>query len=373
VQQPRESGIQTRLSEDQPGFIGHALNPGFAAEPVSGRISCDSWRLRFESVEAAIELPINGLQIEMDAGGGRILFSHPSRPEWSICTFDERILEVDVLLRQAHTRNQIQEILGRGELKRRLIITGACLAVVVLATIAFSMLTSVMVRSLVARIPPEWEQEFGDEQMAELKQTEVFLEDTALKTRLDHAMAPLLAVLPTNRVEFKSYIIEDPIPNAFALPGGYVLVTTGLLKLAERPEEVAGTIAHEIAHVTQKHGFRHIISSAGPFLVFRLFLGGKGLSGLIAEGSGLLVSQSFSQEYELEADKVGWDYLVAAHIDPRGLTEMLRKLQIVEKKSKVQEIRAFSSHPPTEKRIGRLQSKWKKLKNKSAFVELPRD
>jgi Zn-dependent protease with chaperone function len=373
VQKPRESGIQTGLSEDQPGLIGYALNPDFAAEPIAGRICCDGWRLRFESGEAAVEFPITGLEIEMgDARDGRILFSHPNCPDWSIYTFDDRILEDDVLLRQSDTRIQIQEILGRGELKRRLILTGTCLGVVILVTIAISMLTSVMVRSLVARIPPEWEQELGDEQMAELKQTEVFLEDAALKTQLDRAMKPLLAVLPTNRVAFKSYIIEDPIPNACALPGGHVLVTTGLLKLAERPEEVAGTVAHEIAHVTQKHGFRHIISSAGPFLVFRLFLGGKGLSGLIAQGSGLLVSQSFSQDYELEADGVGWDYLVAAHIDPRGLTEMLRKLQAVEKKSDVQEISTFNSHPPTEKRIRRLMSKWDKLKNKSGFVELPR-
>ena len=123
------------------------------------------------------------------------------------------------------------------------------------------------------------------------------------------------------------------------------MVTTGLLKLASRPEEVAAAVAHELAHVTQKHSFRQAISSARPFLLFRMFFGGRGGSGLIGRGSELLVSQSFSQEYELEADAVGWDYLVSAHIYPRSLPELLKKLNSTESKEQASEIRAFSSHP----------------------------
>src|SRR5947208_15699095 len=105
------------------------------------------------------------------------------------------------------------------------------------------------------------------------------------------------------------------------------------------------------------HGFRHIISEAGPFLIFRTFLGGSSAS-LIGAGSGMLVSQSFSQEYELEADAVGFKYLVAAHVDPRGLATMLGKLEAEERRfGESMELQAFSIHPATQKRIQRLDAK----------------
>ena len=165
----------------------------------------------------------------------------------------------------------------------------------------------------------------------------------------------------------------EPLANAFALPGGDVLVTTRLLEIADRPEEIAGVVAHELAHVTQKHGFRKIISSLGPYLIFRVFLGNAaGVLGIIGESSELLVNQSFSQEYELEADEVGWKSLVAARIDPRGLPDMLRKLQHDEQKlhAELPQLHAFSSHPAIQKRIQRLEEKWMKLKDKSGFVPL---
>jgi len=163
------------------------------------------------------------------------------------------------------------------------------------------------------------------------------------------------------------------MPNAFALPGGHVLVTTRLLELADRPEEIAGVLAHELAHVMQKHGFREIISSAGPYLIFKVFLGNSaGVLPILGDSSELLIRQSFSQEYELEADDVGWQSLVNAHIDPRGLADMLRKLQIEQQKmhAGMGRVNAFSSHPATEKRLQRLDAKWNKLKDKSIFVQL---
>ena len=166
--------------------------------------------------------------------------------------------------------------------------------------------------------------------------------------------------------------METPLPNAFALPGGHVVVTTGLLKLVQRPEELAGAIAHEIAHVTQKHMFRQVISEMGPALLTQLFLGNQGgLVGALGASSQLLMTQGFSQQYEFEADSVGWNYLVAAHIDPRGLTDILRKLKDEEDRERISamEIAGFRSHPTTQKRILRLEAKWKKLKQKSGFIE----
>ncbi len=361
------------MIEEKSAFAAYAYHPSLGAEVARGRIVFEGWRLRFESQPVTLEIPLIRLQIERGAAkDGRICFSDPERPDWEIYTYEAEILGHSRLGQQAHTRNQIQALQGGRELKRRLIITFSFLAAFALVAVVGSILTGVMVRSLVASIPVAWEQALGDGLLDEVKQDETFVQDTKLQATLDRAVGPLVKVLPRTSREFKFYVVKDPFPNAFALPGGHVLVNTGLLELAEKPEEIAGVVAHEIAHVTERHGFRKIISSTGPYLIFRIFAGGgSGLLGLLGDSSQLLVRQSFSQEYELEADAVGWQYLVAAHIDPRGLADMLKKLRAEQDKLKglEWEIRAFSSHPPTEKRLQRLEEKWRKLKDKSGFID----
>src|SRR5271165_3788698 len=104
-----------------------------------------------------------------------------------------------------------------------------------------------MARSLVARVPPEWEKEFGDALMTELSSNVVFVQDAKLLAQVNAVVAPLLAALPTNGVPVQIHVVENEVPNAFALPGGHLIIHTGLLKLAERPEQLAGVVAHELA------------------------------------------------------------------------------------------------------------------------------
>ena len=359
------------MSEHQSAFVAHASNPNLGAEAVVGKIVFDRWRLRFESATVKLEIPLARLEIQMGEGeDGGIYLSDPELPGWTICTFESEILKAGPLLQQSHTRHQIKEFQSQGDLNRRLKVT--LWFIVGFAVVAFvvSALMGIMVRSLVSRIPAKWEQDLGDAKMAELKQEAIFIQEPKLRAKLDRAVAPLVAALPTNQTQYTFYILEEPFPNAFALPGGHVIVTTRLLELADRPEELAGVVAHEIAHVTQKHEFRQAISSFGPYLLFKLFAGNRGgLLGLLGGSSQLLVSRSFSQEYELEADAVGWQSLVDAHIDPRGLADMLMKFQGMQRGMGVEPmVQAFSSHPATEKRIRRLEAKWKKVKNKTGFI-----
>jgi predicted Zn-dependent protease len=161
-------------------------------------------------------------------------------------------------------------------------------------------------------------------------------------------------------------------PNAFALPGGHIVVTTGLLKLADNTE-LAGVIAHESAHLALRHHARKIISSAGPVLICGIFLHSQDrLFNVLSEGSGLMMEQGFSQEYEFEADAAGWKYLAAANIDPRGMISLFRKFKAQEDREKAAAAmpQAFQSHPALDQRIVRLEAAWKKLPRKSDFVEL---
>ena len=108
-------------------------------------------------------------------------------------------------------------------------------------------------------------------------------------------------------------------------------------------------------------------------MVCQVFVRGQsGATALLGGGSAFLVAQSFSQEYEKEADDIGWDYMVKAKIDPRGMIDIFRKLQAYEMKHEGPSIlpQAFESHPDVAKRIARLEAKWKRLRQKSGFLDL---
>jgi len=103
-----------------------------------------------------------------------------------------------------------------------------------------------------------------------------------------------------------------------------------------------------------------------------LFHDQRGLLAVVGIGSEILLHQTFSRDYEREADETGWKYLVAANIDPSGFIDCLKKLKKdIDQQGLAQlEHSAFSSHPPTEERIQRLERKWKKLKHQTGFVDL---
>ena len=355
-------------------FEARAFNPSLGNEVVSGKILLDRWHLRFESGSIRLEIAFANLHIEIDdAAQERVCLSSDQLPGWTIFPIDAAILEDYSFRQHDNIRNQISEIYSRRELKRRLKLTLAFVAICGLMATALVILSGIMVRSIVARIPADFEAEVGDSLLEDLKGPNGFNDDPKLMTRVNQAVNPMLSRLPGNGTNFDFHIIEEPTPNACALPGGHVVITTGLLEVASRPEEIAGVVAHELAHEIRKHSFRQLFADMGPLIICRVFLGGgRGITGAIGNGSELLIQRGFSQEYEMEADAVGWQYLVDAHIDPRGFIDILKKLKAEQDRTPhghVQ-IQAFSTHPATEKRIKRLEAKWKKLKNKSNFIDL---
>lgn len=220
----------------------------------------------------------------------------------------------------------------------------------------------------------EWEDKFGQQEIDKFRKEGLLIDDTNQIAQLTAVAQPLIKVLPENRRHLKFYIIDNAEPNAFALPGGHVVVHTGLLQMTDTPEELLGVLAHELAHETERHVIRERISAAGPLVIFGLFLHSRdGAGNLLALGSGLMVYQGFSQQYETEADDVGWKYLVAANIDPRGMINTFKKLKAEEDAMGIEHIipQAFASHPALGKRIARLEGKWKKLDHKGSFLELP--
>jgi predicted Zn-dependent protease len=360
------------LNANNQGFEASLFLPEFGNEVVHGKIFIDPQAVRFVAEGFSEEIPAHLVKITIEEDGERIYFTDLCRPELKIFTADQSVLEHPSTWRCESIRSQVTQTLGRRELWRRLRLTAYFLVGCVLAVMMASWVFGAMVRSVARQVPPEWEQKFGDKEMAEVRKRFLVEDDSNRVAQIAAAAAPLVAVLPPKERNLTFYIVDTDMPNAFALPGGSVVVTKGLLDMVDRPEQLLGVLAHEMAHVTQKHHARKVITAAGPVAVFGvLFHSGNGLMNVLTIGSGLLVMQGFSKEYETEADEVGWDYLVKARIDPRGMIEMFEKFRSWEgARNLVTLPEAFESHPALEKRIALLEKKAKKLQGMQ-FQQLP--
>jgi len=315
---------------------------------------------------------LSEVELELD-GSGRIQFSEPAQTDWVVFVPDVRILKDYFLTRNNRLRLLARELRQQREGRRMLRLAGFFVVLFVAVIVTLNFASRWTMNFLVARVPPAWESSLSESILEDLQPHLKVVDDPQLLAAVKAASEPLLRKLPAHGYQFQFRLLDDPMPNAFALPGGRIFVTTGLLHSVSRPEEIAGVLAHEIAHVTQRHGLRQVISAAGPYYVLKIFISDRrGFLATLSNGSQFLVQQSFSRDFEREADAVGWRYLVAANIDPRGLGEFLQRLlsDPILRKLDGSSARILSSHPPTTERIEHLDALWQGTKKKSGFIRL---
>jgi len=167
------------------------------------------------------------------------------------------------------------------------------------------------------------------------------------------------------QVPFTIKVIDSDVVNAMALPGGFFYVNSGLILAADEEAEMAGVMAHEIAHVAACHYGREMtrLNLLQMASIPAIFMGGA-LGYGIYEGMGLgipLTFLKFSRGFEAEADYLGVEYMYRAGYDPSAFVSFFEKIQAMEKKKPGTLSKAFDTHPQTPDRIEKTQEEIRKV------------
>jgi len=203
---------------------------------------------------------------------------------------------------------------------------------------------------LALRVPVAWEVDLGNAVADELAPADAVCDDPAVVSAVEGIVSRLAASLPASPYEFRVSVVDDTLVNAFAAPGGRILVMRGLLENSATPEELAGVLAHEMQHVQLRHGTR-ALARALPLQAAISVLGGS--AGGAAAMAGTMGALRYARRDESEADREGMGLLLAAGIDTAGMITFFETLE-AEVGSTSPALTYFSTHPATEDRRAAL-------------------
>ena len=168
------------------------------------------------------------------------------------------------------------------------------------------------------------------------------------------------------KVPFTIKVIDSDEINAFALPGGFFYVNSGLILAADEEAELAGVMAHEIAHVAARHAMQQMTRAqyARMATIPLIFVGSWGVYEAASMAINLalpLTFMKFSRDFESEADFLGVQYMYKTGYDPQAFITFFEKIEAKNKKQPGTLARAFSSHPPTPDRITKTQAEIRRI------------
>jgi len=205
-------------------------------------------------------------------------------------------------------------------------------------------------------VPVAWEESVGRSAVAFLAPPERRCGDPALGAAMDGIVRRLMAGAPASPYQMRVYVVNRPLVNALAAPGGHVVIFRGLLERSSTPEELAGVMAHELQHILRRHTTRAVIHDVGTGLLLMALIGD--MTGPLAYGlqtARALGELRYSRRAEEEADREGMAMLLAARVDPAGVIAFFEKIQ-QEEGARPEALTYLSSHPMTAERIARLKA-----------------
>jgi beta-barrel assembly-enhancing protease len=289
--------------------------------------------VRRDAVEAETE---DGLRFAVDPGDCRLQLGGASGKMW-FCHNPDRSLTIYseapgiglALAQIPGLRAQVDALLAadrQGKQRaRRWIAVGLLGALLLMLGGYYGVRASG--RAALHALPASADKRIGDLALGSMDLGGERLKDAKLTAALQQIVTRLAKHSGDRAFEFRVHVVDAATVNAFALPGGNIVVYTGLLRAAEDPSEVAGVLAHEMSHVTLRHGMERIAQAAGMAVVFNLLLGDVGgLAALAAEMLKAGTLTSYGRDQERASDLEGVRMLHAGGIDPGGLARFFETL-----------------------------------------------
>ncbi|MET0987005.1 MAG: M48 family metallopeptidase [Steroidobacteraceae bacterium] len=214
-----------------------------------------------------------------------------------------------------------------------------------------------------ARIPIDQEVKLGDHTFAQMRAS-LDLQDSGPAYDAVKTLGQRLT--RGSKYTYRFHVAKNETVNAFALPGGIVVVHTGLINATRRAEELAGVLAHEVQHVELRHSLRAVVKDLGLRGLWMLVTGDIG-SGVLGRAALELTSLTFSRDAEAEADQRGFDVLVANGIDPSGVSDFFI---VMAEKAGPTPPPLLSTHPASADRERALRERVKALQQRFTPLDL---
>jgi len=203
---------------------------------------------------------------------------------------------------------------------------------------------------LAAYVPASWEERLGLAVTEQLAPPEIRCADGELTRALDQIASTLLAAEQEVPYTFHIAVADLPVVNAFAGPGGHIVILRGLLQKTETPEELAGVLAHEMQHILQRHPTRAVLREMSTSGLIAVLSGNAEAARDLLQAAGTLGELRYSRRDEAAADRAGIRMLQAAQIRSDGLIEFLGQME------GGNPLQYFSTHPNTSERIQELRA-----------------
>ena len=346
------------MGQDQWQFEGGAFHDSLPSGRSSGSLEVSPVSVKFVSDHGQIEFPVSGLKVELGGSANRMLFlKHDDQPDWTFFTTDQAIMTHPVFARDERMAGARKSVRRTKWLSRASAFTflGATVAIV----LGLWWAKDPMAAAVAAKIPVEMEEKIGDAAFSSHAPSSKLVTDEEILADFKKLSDPLIEAIDSQRYTFEFHILKDSSLNAFALPGGKMAIHTGLLLKAESPEEILGVMAHELAHVEMQHSMRNLMEMVGLYAVISAVFGDvSGIAAILVNNAPYLLKMKFSRDHEREADAQGFEYLMKAKLDPRGLIEFFGKIQQEQEKSSMPNMEGalsvLSTHPATDERIKNL-------------------
>lgn len=240
--------------------------------------------------------------------------------------------------------------------RRRMVLgtAGAIIAIIAIAAALYGWGIPALVEVTAARTPVAWEEKLGETVMVTLAPEPLRCTDSGPQRSLDTLMATLAAQTPDSPYRYRIFLVKLDVPNAFAAPGGYLAVTTGIIEVMDRPDELAGVLAHEMQHVVQRHATKLLLREVSLQTLLRMASGDLGGLNSTLRMAHTLGRFRYQRDEESAADRGAVAMLATARIDPRGMVTLLEKLQR-SPAGRLAPPAYLSTHPDLDARITTLK------------------